>query len=494
MTCQSIQAIIRFLLVATLTTFFGCAPTPEATAPTRQSPGSRMLQRMAFPPFEFTPPRIGQEVERLVLPNGIVLFLAADHSLPTLTISSVFKAGVLYEDATCRGVAQLIAAQLASGGTKNLTPTKLTDELELLGISTESSVSPETLSLSMTALAKDADRALDLFTDMLRHPAFDAAALRSNKGRLIDSLRRAEENPTELASREFARLLYTDEHPVGHRLTPAEVRAAQRSDIQRYYNRFIRPDNLWLAVAGDFGTADLANMVRTRLADWRSPDSSMPPPPAHAHEHFEPGVYLLHRPITQASVTVGHFGVDRANPDRNAIEVMNLILGGNGLTGRLAERIRTKEGLAYSVASGFPTASIDTSLFRITVQTRNENVAQVVKVILDEMRRLQTAPVAAEELTTAKGTLINTLVSRFPSRLKTVLTLLESELSGNPPDYFDTLLKHYEIIRAKDVQSAAQRYLHPSDATVLLVGNSHSLETSMGNVGSIHYLTRSPAE
>jgi zinc protease len=215
---------------------------------------------------------------------------------------------------------------------------------------------------------------------------------------------------------------------------------------------------------------------------------------AQVKPRFEPGLFLLQRPLAQASVIVGHFGIDRANPDRNAIEVMNLILGGNGLTGRLAERIRTKEGLTYSVASSFPTTSGEISLFQITLQTRTENVVPAVTAIQEETRRLQTSPVSMEELTTAKGTLINTFVSRFPSRSKTVMTLLESEIAGNPPEYFDTLLNQYEAIRIQDVQRVAQRYLHPEGATILIVGNTPPVEAAMKTYAPVHRLALPQAE
>ena len=490
----AIQALVWVMLLSISTPFIGCAPTPGASPSIRQSSGSRLVQQMTFPPLEFTPPGINRDVERMVLPNGIVLFLAADHSLPTMTISAVFKAGSIYEGPTTRGVAQLTAAQLASGGTRSLNATKLTDELEVLGISAESSVSPETLSLTLTAHAKDADRALDLFADMLRYPSFDTAALQSSKGRVVDYLRRVRDTPTQLASQEFARILYTDEHPLGHRLTPAEVRTIQRLDIQEYYDRLIRPDNLWLAVVGAFSTTDLADMIHSRFADWQPQDSRRPPPLAQVKPRFEPGLFLLPQPLTQTSVIVGHFGVDRTNPDRNAIEAMNLILGGNGLTGRLSERLRTKEGKTYWVASSFPTTSRDISLFQITLQTRTENVVSVVMAIQEEMRRLQTTPVSMEELTTAKGTLINTFVSRFPSRSKTVLTLLESEINGNPPEYFDTLLNQYETIRIQDVQRVAQRYLHPESATILIVGDTPPIEAAMKTYVPVHRLALPPAE
>ena len=88
-----------------------------------------------------------------------------------------------------------------------MSPAALNEELEVLGVSVESAVLSETISLTLNALAKDADRALQLFEDMIRRPAFDPAPLETYRGQVVEDLRRLADSSSRLAAREFARLI-----------------------------------------------------------------------------------------------------------------------------------------------------------------------------------------------------------------------------------------------------------------------------------------------
>lgn len=218
---------------------------------------------MNIPPLELSIPRVGREVERRVLSNGLVLYLASDRSLPVFKAYALFRAGSLYEEPSRPGVAQFTASQLRSGGTQRMSFTALNEELEVSGISIESGASSEAISLTVSALAKDADRALELVADILRRPAFDPAPLETYRGRVVEDLRRVAENPSRLMMQEFSRVMYTEAHPSGRPLTPGQARAIRREELLDHFRRFIRPDNMYLAVVGDFRVEELAAKVQS---------------------------------------------------------------------------------------------------------------------------------------------------------------------------------------------------------------------------------------
>ena len=149
-------------LLALIGLLAGCATEGPSKHGPRYSPGSELVRKMTFAPLQFAVPRVGQAIERHVLSNGIVLYLAEDRSLPVVDGYAVFRAGSLYEDHSRPGVAQLAASQLRNGGTATLPAESLNEELETLGASLEASASGEAISLRLGALAKDADRALQL--------------------------------------------------------------------------------------------------------------------------------------------------------------------------------------------------------------------------------------------------------------------------------------------------------------------------------------------
>ena len=141
------------------------------------------------------------------------------------------------------------------------------------------------------------------------------------------------------------------------------------------------------------------------------------------------------------------------------------------------------------MGTAFPTTSRDISLFRATLQTKNENVARAVAVILEEMTRIQRQPVTPEELDRAKEAIVNSFVFRFTSRFATVVQLLTLEFDGYPPDYFETLLDRYRAVTIADVQRVAEQYLHPDATTILIVGDAQKFEPAMAVFGPVHRLS-----
>jgi len=483
--CQLSAILLPFLIL------FGCASDGPSKHGPRQSPGSELVRRMSFPPLQVTVPRVGREVERRLLDNGIILYLAEDRSLPVLDAYAVFRAGTLYEPTSRPGLAQLTASQLRNGGTQRLAFDALNEELEVFGASIEASVSGEAISLSLSALAQETDRVLQIFAEVIRLPAFHPEPLQTAKGRITEDLRRLADSPPRLLAREFNRTMYTEAYPLGRPLTPAQVEAIRREDLEAHHRRFFHPNNMMLAVAGDFRREEMAAKIEALFGTWPTATLDLPALP-EVRTRFERGVYILPRALAQASLALGHFGIKRTNPDRYAIEIMDLILGGSGFSSRIMERVRTEEGLAYSVGTSFPTTSRDISLFRATVQTKNENVPRAVSAILEEMTRIQKEPVTPEELEQAKEAISTSFVFRFTSRYGTVVQLLTLEFDGYPPDYYETLLDRYRAVTAADIQRVARQYLHPDASTIVVVGDATKFESAMTAFGPVRRLSVDP--
>jgi predicted Zn-dependent peptidase len=248
-----------------------------------------------------------------------------------------------------------------------------------------------------------------------------------------------------------------------------------------------------LAVVGDFDRAAMLGKLAALFGDWAAGPSRRPAIPA-VQPRDARGVFVVARPLTQASLAVGHLGIDRSNPDRYAVEVMDLILGGSGFTSRIMDRVRTREGLAYSVGTSFPTAWPVTGPFRATAQTMNENVPRAVAAILEEMERIRREPVTAEELAGAKQAIENSYVFRFSSRFTTVVQLMRLEFDGEPPDYYETLLDRYRTVTAADIQRVARSYLRPDAATIVVVGDAAKFEMQLAQFGPVSRLSLDGSE
>ena len=140
------------------------------------------------------------------------------------------------------------------------------------------------------------------------------------------------------------------------------------------------------------------------MAGWTSPATFAAPPvpkPAHAPA---PGIYMVDKPdVNQGRVSIGLLGIQRGNPDEVAIDMMNDVLGGSGFTSRITNRVRSDEGLAYSAGSSFGVGVYYPGLFRASFQSKSATVAQATQIVVEEIDRIRTQKVTAEELDTVKN-------------------------------------------------------------------------------------------
>lgn len=454
------------------------------------SRGFAEIRQMAFPPLALQFPAVGQEVDRRVLANGLVLYLYPDRRLPLIEATAVVRGGTAYEgDATWTAMA-LLGSQLRAGGTIPTPAATLDAVLERMAASIETAAGAEAITATLNVLSRDVDRGLDLLAQVLREPAFDEAKLAVTQGRLLEDIRRRDEDPARLAARTFFRLLYTDRHPEGRELEAAQVRAVTPAGLRALHARYLHPSHTLLAVAGDFDPADMAARVERALGAWPRGATALPPLP-RAERRFPSGVYVVPRPLGQATILLGHLGIDRTNPERYAVELMDIILGRSGFTSRITERVRSDEGLAYSVGTFYATGTRDVGAFRTSVQTKNESVGRAIAVVLEEIRKITEAPVAEEELAAAQEALVNSFVFRWQSPSQVVTQLMMLEFDGLPADYYRTLLDRYRAVTPTEILRVAQRSLHPGRMTIVVVGDPARFDRPLAAFGPVTRLSPS---
>ena len=467
------------------------ASDEQGTVPVqRRSAGAEKIGLMIFPPILWRPPAVGDEVERRTLSNGIVVYLYPNPTLPLLDLVGLIRGGRLYEPREKAGLARVAASQIRAGGTVSIAPDALNDELESLAASLELSAGDEALEVRLNVLSKHTERGVKLLADVLTRPAFSAGQLEVARGRLLEELRRRRDNPTELLYKEFAALHYTNRHPLGLEPSEMSLRSISREDLIAFHRRYVRPDNLMLAAAGDFDKESLVALLEQSLGSWSATDRSSLPPIPSVETSPRPGVYLIERSIPQSSIAIGHFGVDRTNPDRQAIELMNLLLGGGGFTSRITKRVRSAEGLAYSAGSRFGTDGRQPGLFQVVASTRTDATARAVAAILEEIKRLRETPVPATELEAAKQALANSFLFWFTDPTQTVRRLMLLEFEGLPPDYYQTLLQRYRVVTSERLQEVARQYLKPDELAIVVVGDAKALEPALSSFGSIRKIPK----
>jgi predicted Zn-dependent peptidase len=463
----------------------GAPAGAASTRGDRHSEGWNKAMRLKGPPLPPKFPKVGQEIERVVLENGMIVYLQEDHRLPLLDVTVLARTGTYYEPPEELRAAALTGELLRRGGTKNYPPDALEERLDFIVANLNVSMQQEQCSVSLNVPSKDAVEGLRILADVLRNPLFDESRLELAKRQAIFSLRSSNDSPGTILQREFRRLLYTEAHPAGRVPTIQRIEQIQREDLVRFHQRFFHPNQVMLGLTGDFDKAEMLAKVRELFGDWPKADVQLPPLPK-VNPQPEPGVYYVAKEVNQSNFWLAHWGTNRDNPDRFAIALMNDILGGSDFSSRLTERVRNDEGLAYSVGSSFVTSLRDINFFLAAAQTRTEATVKAIQSILDEINKMRTGKISKNEFDTAKEMFLYSQVFRFDEPAQALEALMDLEYEGLPADYLEKEFAGYQAVTAEDIERVARQYLKPDQLTIFIVGDFAKIAQEAAQLGPLH--------
>lgn len=446
-----------FVLVAACIFVSGC------TSDTLTRGEIAKLEKVAMPAF--TPP----EAKTTKLANGATLFLLEDHELPIVNVYVLMRAGSVYEPASKTGLASLASMILNDGGTTTKAPEEVDRIVDDNALSVSISASRESMDASLKALTSRLPQGLPLLFELLMHPRFDEERLKIDRLKFIEQLKRDKDDPFTVAARAFRELVYGKDSPWARIPEEGDVKKLTRDDIQKFVKRFVHPSNMLIAVSGDFNSADMKTQIEQALSGAGDVPVALPTV-APVIREFKSALEFIKRDITQANIFMGHLGIKRHNPDKYALIVMNMILGGDTFSSRLGRDIRTRRGLAYSVRSRFGWDT-DYGLFVVYAGTKAQSEDEVMQLIRDAIDRLwKEGSVSDEEFTRAKQTILSQLIFDYDSAAKLANSQATFAFNGYPPDYLEVFRRGMEAVTPADIKRVAHKYLHPDALKVLILG------------------------
>ncbi|HJV66994.1 MAG TPA: pitrilysin family protein [Geomonas sp.] len=433
---------------------------------------------MSFPPLNFQLPKS----DRVKLDNGMTVYLLPDHELPLVHLTAYVNAGSVYEPADKVGLAALTGAAIREGGTAATAPDKLDHELEFMASSIESSMNADHATISAATLAKNLDRTLELFAQVITEPAFDSSRVEMDKNRALEGIRRQNDDPKAIAGRELNRAIYAG-HPLGRVPTLASVRSITRQDLISFHKRYFYPQNTILAVSGDFDKEKLLASLNKAFSGWRNHQPSFPEvsQPTEDHQHE---VLHAQKDVNQSVIRMGHLGIDKNNPDLYAIKVMDFILGG-GFTSRLTQEVRSNRGLAYNVESYFETGRRFPAPFIIETETKSETTVKTIELINSIVDGMTKAEVTDQELKLAKDHIINSFIFSFERSDVVVTQQARLEFYGYPKGYLENFRDNIAKVTKEDVLRVARKYLQPEAMKLVVVGDSNKFDRPLTEFGQV---------
>ena len=440
----------------------------------------RRPSALRFERLKFERPR----PTRAVLSNGMVVYTMENHELPLVSAHFRIRTGSLYEPEDKVGLAALAGTVLRSGGTTARTGDEIDQRLEFLAAAIETGISTQEGSANVSCLRKDADETLGLLADILQHPRFAEDKIDLARKRMLEGIRRQNDNPNGVVAREFNKLVHVSSPAWGRTPTAETVGRITRDDLVRFHEQYFHPNNIIAGFAGDFDSAALLKKLEELFGKWPRAEVKFPAIPPLADRN-QPSVNYIYKDMPQTYFDFGHLGIRRNNPDWFAIEVMNYILGRGGFTSRLMGEIRSNRGLAYSVGAQL-TENTDRGTFSGWCQTKSESTHEALSVMLDIVKRMAGDPISDDEIEKAKSALCDSFVFRFETPREAVDEQIDLEYYGYPENYFDTYIDKIMAVTKDDVRRVAQKYIHPDQMVILVVGDKARFGKSLDDLGKVN--------
>ncbi len=454
-------------------------PAPPARQPRVASAAPIPVHpnRLKFAPLLYEPPAAA--AARVVLKNGLVVFIAEDPALPLVNVQLQLRVGSYLEPDGQAGLANLTGTLLRTGGTERLSAEDLDERLDLLATQIQSGIGDTTGTVTLNCLADTLDESLGLLLEVLKTPRFQADRLALLQEQTLQEMSKRNDDAADVEFLEWNRLLNGERHFTNRLPTRASIEGLTREQLLAFHRLYVHPVRMVAAVSGAFRRDEMLLRLEAAFADWPWPARDTPGVPSELAQTAAPGLYRIHKDVNQGRVSIGLPTARRDTPDAYALEVMNEILGGSGFASRITRTVRSNEGLAYSAGSALSLGAYFPGRFRAAFQSKSRSVAYAAELVLREIRRLRDEPPSAAELDTIKKNLIESFPSTFPSAQRSMQAFAGDEFTGRDPAWWSTYRARIAAVTAADVQDVARRYLVPEKLIALVVG--HQKEIAIGD-------------
>ncbi|HET7621214.1 MAG TPA: pitrilysin family protein, partial [Gemmatimonadaceae bacterium] len=479
---------------SSLKRILGATPATVKSAANRWlEDGMYVLSVHPFPEYATTPsdvdrktlPAVGTPpdaplaaAEHSALSNGLAIVLARRTAVPVVSMSLVLDAGYAADASASPGTASMTMSMLDEGTTRR-SALQIGDELASLGadLFTGSGLDASTVSLSV--LKDKLDPSLDLFADVILHPAFPAADLARVKRSTLARIKQEKVQPVGMALRVLPTLLYDKGHAYAQPLTgsgtEASVNAMSRENLARFHDEWFRPNHSTLVVVGDITMAELKPKLERVFAGWKQGDipakniATVKGPPATK-------VYILDRPGADQSIIFGGSVIAPRSDARDlAFDTFNNAFGG-AFVSRINMNLREDKHWSYGTQSfAYDARGQRPWIIYAPVQTdkTKESLQELVKELHDVT---STRPIDADELEAAKGRQTLTLAGRWETGSAVSSALREIVTYGLPEDYYATYEKRVRALTPGDLAKAVSSYVSPSHVIWVIAGDRAKIE------------------
>jgi predicted Zn-dependent peptidase len=407
-----------------------------------------------------------RDIEITRLTNGVRVITETMPHVRSVSVGIWVGTGSRRENSEQNGISHFIEHMLFKGTTKR-SAEDIARSVDSIGGNLDAFTAKELVCFNTKVLDQHLSLAMDVIADLVLHPLFREEDIDKEKGVILEELKMEADSPDYLVHEIFSSNFWKD-HPLGKPIlgTRETVKRFDRLMIEQYYRSVYAPANLIVTGAGNLTHDTLANLVREHF-------ESLPPngsaPPDHAPTTHARIALRNKKSLEQVHMCLGVPSYPLPHEERFACYVLNTLLGG-GMSSRLFQNIRERQGLAYAVFSELNPYR-DTGCLSIYAGTSVESARKVVESILKEFQQLKQERVSDEELRRAKDHLKGSLMLSLESTSSRMSNLARQEMYFGRFFSLDELVESIEAVSAEDVQRIAQSFFDAKSIALTILGN-----------------------
>jgi predicted Zn-dependent peptidase len=412
------------------------------------------------------------------LANGLRVATDRMDSVETASLGVWADVGTRNEPGEINGVSHLLE-HMAFKGTTRRSARAIAEEIEAVGGHLNAYTAREQTAYYARILADDMPLAVDIIADILQHSTFDAEELARERAVVLQEIGQAEDTPDDIIFDYFQAAAFPDQAMGRPVLGKAEIVRDMRGEtISAYMRQHYAPERLVLAAAGRVDHDWLVEVATRAFTDLSRGGANTPEPASYIG-----GESRIERDLEQVHVVLGLPGVGYLDPDHYALGILSTLFGG-GMSSRLFQEIREKRGLVYSIYS-FASAFRDGGIFGIYAGTGENEAAEILPLVIEELRRLP-ATLTSEELARARAQAKAGVLMARESTSNRAEQLASQLLIYGRPLPSEEIIQRIEAVDAAQLARVARRLMAgtPTLAALGPLGHLARLKSVAGRLAA----------
>ncbi len=417
------------------------------------------------------PRPVANRIHQFTLKNGIRVYAIEDHTVPAFRLHGLIDTGNMPEEARIHGIANFFG-KMMNRGTKKHTFEQLSKMKSFIPVSWQVQAHNGNIMFNGFSLHEDVDSLFRIGKEILFEPAFPQDEMNRVRKATIAILKSAEKGTGWKTSIFLFSNVYKN-HPYGWMAggTPESLQKITQADLFAMHKKYIRPERTKLIVLSDFSTKELKKLLNKEFGHWKNktPFTYRPFPPVPPTR----GKTVKAFPMPgkkQVDVKMGYAWVAKSDPNYDALDVLNDILGGSTLTSRLGVTIRDKMGLTYGITTKARTREKG-GIWFLAAKTEPDHVQKLIRESLRIIEDVRQHGITEEELrkTQSFDLRILPMIVETPSD---ILNLVTDMVRYNQPlNYFDTYYDRIMRLKVDQINRLARKYLHTKDYVLTVAGD-----------------------